>query len=148
MSLARQALALRSIYPDSHIRLSPAELVWRGKVTPSSLSESYSLELKLRQGKQPSVRVDSPALAPDAFGRLPHVWDDGSLCLNTFGQWSERMLLVDTTIAWASEWLFHYEMWKGTGVWLGDGSAGEQPDRQARILHPFNDGTVEGQGDK
>lgn len=48
------------------------------------------------------------------------------------------MLLVDTTVPWASEWLFYYELWRGTNVWFGDGILAEEPDAQAQVLHPVN----------
>lgn len=47
------------------------------------------------------------------------------------------MLLVDTIVPWSSEWLFHYEMWKGTGIWFGDGPDAEHPEAQAKMLHPL-----------
>ena len=30
------------------------------------------------------------------------------------------MLIVDTIVAWAAEWLLHYEIWLATGEWFGD----------------------------
>ncbi|MEW2483382.1 hypothetical protein AB0876_27745 [Mycobacterium sp. NPDC049093] len=27
---------------------------------------------------------------------------------------------MDTIIPWASEWLFFYEVWKATAIWMGD----------------------------
>lgn len=136
VSLAQQAFALRSVYPGSTVRLGPSKLLWRGQLKPSGLSEQYLTEVSLQVGHQPIVKVLRPALKPDDQGRLPHIWEDGSLCLHTAGQWSTSMLLVDTTVPWSSEWLFHYEMWKGTGVWFGDGVLEERPEAQAHLLHP------------
>jgi len=31
------------------------------------------------------------------------------------------MAIADTIIAWASEWLFFYELWLATGEWHGGG---------------------------
>ena len=31
------------------------------------------------------------------------------------------MLIAETIVPWASEWLFYYEIWKGTGEWYGGG---------------------------
>ena len=30
------------------------------------------------------------------------------------------MLIVDTIVPWAAEWLLHYEIWLATGEWFGD----------------------------
>lgn len=139
VSLAQQAFALRSVYPDSTVRLGPSSLLWRGRLKPSGLSEQYLTEVSLQMGQQPIVNIIEPVLTPDDQGRLPHIWEDGSLCLKTAGQWTTNMLLVDTTVPWSSEWLFHYEMWKGTGVWFGDGALAEQPEAQAQLLHPLNE---------
>ncbi|AOY73993.1 hypothetical protein ARZXY2_4494 (plasmid) [Arthrobacter sp. ZXY-2] len=46
------------------------------------------------------------------------------------------MLLVDTTLPWASEWLLHYEVWKGTGIWFGDDPSLETSEDQTQLLHP------------
>lgn len=91
----------------------------------------------LRTGPSAMVNVVEPALRPDEQGRLPHIWEDASLCLNTAGQWSPKMLLVDTVLPWSSEWLLHYEVWKGTGIWFGDGASEESPEAQSKLLHPL-----------
>ena len=142
LNLGQQALALRSVYPNSSVRLDPASLTWRGADSiPSALSREYVIEVSLKVGQNPVVRVVHPPLEPNAQGFLPHIWDDGSLCLNTAGQWSSKMHLVDTTLPRASEWLFHYEIWTGTGVWLGDGPGAESQEAQSKLLHPVPDTT-------
>lgn len=137
MTLPQQALALRSVYAGSTLRLGASNLVWRGRLQPSALSEQYLIEVSLEVGKNPAVNVIEPELRPDENGLLPHIWEDGSLCLNTAGQWTSKMLLVDTIVPWSSEWLFHYEVWKGTGIWLGDGVVEEAPEAQSKLLHPL-----------
>ena len=52
---------------------------------------------------------------------LPHVYSDGTLCLHENGDWSARMLIADSTVPWAAEWLAYYEIWKATGDWHGGG---------------------------
>jgi hypothetical protein len=136
LSLPQQAFALKSVYAGT-VRLRPSGLSWRGQLKPSELSGQYLTEVSLGAGQNPVVNVIEPALRPDERGRLPHIWEDGSLCLNTAGQWSPNMLLVDTVIPWSSEWLFHYEIWKGTGIWFGDGTAEETPEAQSKLLHPL-----------
>jgi hypothetical protein len=136
--LPLQALVLSRTYPDADLSLSPTKLIWRGRITPSELSDTYTIEIAAdNRGNMPGVRVTAPQLEPDSQGRLPHVWPDGSLCLNRRGRWSRRYLLAHTIIPWTSEWLLHYELWKGAGVWLGDGTEGEMPASQASLLHDY-----------
>ena len=136
LNLGQQALGLRSVYPDGSVWLGPNSLVWRGRLKPSELSREYIIEISLKVGHNPVVNVVDPPLEPNAQGVLPHIWDDGSLCLNRPGQWTSRMHLVDTILPWASEWLLYYEIWKGTGLWLGDGPGAESQDAQSELLHP------------
>lgn len=136
LNLGQQALALRSVFPDGLVRLEPNSLHWRGQLKPSALSREYTVSVSLEVGKNPVVTVEHPALQPNAEGLLPHILDDGSLCLNKAGQWSPKMLLVDTALPWASEWLLHYEMWKGTGIWFGDDPSLETSEDQSQLLHP------------
>jgi hypothetical protein len=54
---------------------------------------------------------------------VPHVYPDGSLCLfyPRQGEWDHTMLVAETTISWASLWLYNYEVWRLTGDWIGGG---------------------------
>ncbi|MEY9893897.1 hypothetical protein ABIA35_007434 [Catenulispora sp. MAP12-49] len=71
---------------------------------------------------RPCVTVTDPPLELHPAGKwLPHVYRDGNLCLYLPGQWHEEMLLADTILPWASEWLLHYELWLVTGHWSGSG---------------------------
>lgn len=61
--------------------------------------------------------MTSPPLDPLA----PHRYPDGTLCLfyPKDRSWGPRLLLADTIIPWAAEWLMFYELWQDTGVFLG-----------------------------
>jgi hypothetical protein len=61
-------------------------------------------------------------LAPLPGEILPHFNPDNTLCLyHSAKEWTPAMYLAETIVPWASEWLFHYEIWKGTGEWRGGG---------------------------
>lgn len=136
-NLARQAYAIRNVRPDGLLRVDAGRLTWRGTLHPSPLCEQYDVVLQATEGKAPCIFVASPALVPNEDGMLPHVYDNGSLCLFRRGQWNDRMLVVDTVLPWASEWLFAYELWRIDGVWHGDGPEAYNPKAQAALLHPF-----------
>ena len=40
------------------------------------------------------------------------------------GEWDSTMLIADTTVPWAAEWLHHYELWRVDGVWRGPSAPG------------------------
>jgi hypothetical protein len=120
LSMAQQALGLRSVFPDAEVVLKPHRLRWTGQLQPCDLSRAYTVRIDYRRGRYPAVRVLSPDLEATETGFLPHTFDDGNLCLHDVGQWSGAVLLVDTIVPWAAEWLLHYEMWVATDEWFGD----------------------------
>lgn len=136
-SLARQAFALRSVFPESMPALHRGVLTWEGRVHPHPLSASYDLRLCVTSPGRTQVFVANPQLVPNSDGLLPHVYEDGSLCLNRFGEWTFGMLVTDTLIPWACEWLVAYEVWLATNLWMGDGPDTYDPESQRNLLHRF-----------
>jgi hypothetical protein len=120
LSMAQQAVGLRSVFPDADVALKPHTLRWTGHLQPSNLSRAYTIQIDYKRGRYPAVRVLAPELEATEAGFLPHTYDDGTLCLHDVGQWNGAMLIVDTIVPWAAEWLLHYEIWLATGEWLGD----------------------------
>lgn len=123
LSLAAQAFALRRAFPDSRGRIvSGTKMVFDLHLQPTTASCRYAVRIEYTQGRQPRVRVRDPSLrtrpgCPD----IPHTYSADTVCLHLPHEWNSRMLIADTTVAWASEWLFHYELWLATGQWLGGG---------------------------
>jgi hypothetical protein len=122
LTTAQQAVALRAVFPDAEVSLSPGGLVWLGMITPTPLARTYTMRISYSLGKYPRVVVVDPPLEPDEKGTLPHFYLEGSLCLHEAHEWDRSMLIVDTIVPWAAEWLAYYELWKQTGQWYGDGN--------------------------
>lgn len=120
-SLARQAFALRARFPDGRGKLSPTRFVWTGTLQPNVVSRAYTVRIVLNKEQFPRVEVIEPTLETRPGDSLPHVFDDGSLCLHLENEWTSDMLMVHTTVPWTSEWLINYEIWKATGIWYGGG---------------------------
>lgn len=81
---------------------------------------------------QPRVQVMSPVLQrhPEyEDGPIPHVYGNDEepelpfLCLFSpeGNEWSLDDLIAETTIPWATRWLFFYEGWLVTKKWKGGG---------------------------
>lgn len=134
---ALQAFALRQTMPDGRARIRNGGLTWVGSVQPGPGCSTYQLEIVHRPLRLPTTRVLSPTLKSNGDGLLPHVYNDGTLCLHDEGEWCSNMLLAQTVLPWACEWLFYYELWLGSATWYGDGPDRLDPASQAKILHPY-----------
>ena len=124
LTMAQQALGLRSVFPGADLTLKPGRLSWTGQLQPCDLSRIYTVQITYALGRYPAVRVLAPKLQAAENGFLPHTYDNGTLCLYDAGQWNATMLIVDTIVPWAAEWLLHYEIWLATGEWSGDHDPG------------------------
>lgn len=125
--MIHQEGALRSYFPGSSItRKGEREITWVHTVTPTPLSETYKIKLHYKKEEGISVYVVEPKLTL-AEGKkvLPHVYStpEQKLCLYypAGKEWHPGMYYVKTLIPWACEWLYHYEIWVGTGIWHGGG---------------------------
>jgi hypothetical protein len=137
-SLFVQKVYLDRYYPGSRCTVHQSELRWRGQLQPTSLSHSYVVKLGYKLHDVPRVHVVHPTLAVREGEKLPHVYEGNRLCLYLprAAEWSKALLLAETIVPWASEWLLHYEVWLATGVWAGGGQHPNgakqqaQPDRE------------------
>jgi hypothetical protein len=129
LTIAQQALGLRSVFPDTKPVMEHGRLSWKVRLQPCELSRIYTVQIIYVCGRYPVIRVLDPQLTATETGFLPHTYKDQTLCLHDAGQWAEHMLIVDTIVPWTAEWLLHYEVWLATGEWLGDPDPGTQlPD--------------------
>ncbi len=122
-----QAGTLRSYFPGSVIRRNgEKEITWIHTVTPTPLSGNYKLKLHYKKKVGVALYVLEPKLmlAP-GWKVLPHVYSTPKqeLCLYypEAREWNPGLFYVHTIIPWACEWLYHYEIWAGTGAWHGGG---------------------------
>jgi hypothetical protein len=119
----QQAIAIRSTYPGFQIVRTHPALQVEGYLQPRALSPSYRVSILLRQPRVPEVRVLSPELQSNA----PHRYKDGSLCLYWPVEWKWRddQNVAKTLLPWAALWLYFYELWLDTGLWMGPSSHAE-----------------------
>lgn len=125
----QQALVLKSRYDfgNSRWNIRPHGFTWLFDVTPTSLSDTYRLKMVYDEPFIPQVYVVSPKPLVLAKGadKLPHTYDTKRQRLCLFkphcGEWNSSMLIADTIVHWAIEWLYYYENWVYTGKWLGGG---------------------------
>ncbi len=137
LTLAQQAIGLAALYPDSKCSVHRNDLLWRGVLVPTPLSNSYEVEISYSLGSSPKVYALSPQLFVPAGMVLPHVYDhkEQRLCLYyPLGKpdWNSSMFLARTIVPWASEWFFYYELWLATGEWLGGGVHPSTPKKDSQ----------------
>jgi len=127
ISLITQEGTLISYFPGSVVKRSGEKrLIWTHVLLPSPLSISYQVKLVYAWSEGINFYVTEPKLElPQGETYLKHVYSTTKqrLCLYfPYGnEWNTSKLYVKTIIPWASEWLYHYEIWLATGTWHGGG---------------------------
>lgn len=129
ISLIVQAGKLKSMFPGSQVvRNGEESLIWIHTITPTPLSDKYKIKIVYRRYKGVKCFVLEPRLQlADGEKVLPHVYStpEQQLCLffPDGSEWNTGMLYTETIVPWASEWLYHYEIWLATGgIWHGGGT--------------------------
>lgn len=123
-----QAINIKRIFTDGKVTtVHDQQLTWTQNISPSPLGGLYKVKLVYHLNKSPKIYVVDPKPLPLAEGKkkLPHCYDqkEQHLCLYypDGKEWNKSMLLATTVIPWTYEWLYHYEIWLGTGEWTGGG---------------------------
>lgn len=118
-----QEAHLQRRYPDSRVVRTLQQLTWLGRLTPSPYCSTYEVLVDHRLGEAPLVYVSRPRLQLVGGHELPHVYSWNTLCLYLDDrEWDPSLLIADTLVPWASEWLYFYEAWVATeGEWFGEG---------------------------
>jgi hypothetical protein len=92
---------------------------WEGNFRPTKISASYKVILSYQDG---TLKVLLDGIGKEDFGTIPHIFPDGSLCLYYKG--------FKPILCWIDEWLFYFEIWKSSGIWLGGGIGHESKKRE------------------
>jgi len=82
---------------------------WHGTLTPSLLSETYTVLIRYHIPQAPSVFVVRPEIERNA----KHRFKDDSLCIydTREREWHDGMFISQSIVPWTSEWLLYYEAW-------------------------------------
>jgi len=131
LTIEEQILRMQSVCPWFKLRRvrRQVDATWIGEVRPTPLCDLYTVSLRHRTNWCPEVRVLSPALRIRQGAKsLPHIYRDGSLCLHTLSDWQPSRFVADYVVPWISIWLYFYEVWFATGVWIAGGTHPEKPE--------------------
>ncbi len=136
-SVHEQLAAMRFRWPQFECSIAGGRLTCVGIIQPRPVSGTYTIQIGYTVGWYPRTSVLKPALRrrrPDQ--RIPHTYSDSELCLFTpsDGDWTSDMLIATTIVPWTYEWIVFYEVWLGTGEWLGGGSIPGESERGGEPL--------------
>lgn len=128
ITLPEQMFALRHAFAGAECYISGhKKLIWKGTLRPSELSNSYSVILEYSLGHKPRVIVSGEGIKKLDDPDFPHIFhrdrekNEIEICLCYGDEFASDMLIADTYIPWAIEWLYYYEIWLVTGEWCGGG---------------------------
>lgn len=128
ISFAKQAIILKKEYPQSECYLGCGRLVWKGRIQPTPLSNTYKIRIECKDyNRRPKVILYGDSVKGIERSDFPHhfeidkVKQEVVLCLHMPYEFSYSCVIADTIIPWTQEWLFYYEIWLAIGEWCGGG---------------------------
>lgn len=123
VSLAHQLSDLQSSGTGFRGSVHRDVLTAEGKVSPTPVSRTYTVNIRLAASGRPVVFITEPSLELEDSRRPPHTFRDGSLCLfyPRYREWTRSRYLSETIVPWTKLWLYYYELWLLFGQWLGGG---------------------------
>lgn len=111
--------AMKSKYPQFNTKNLTNETVkFIGEIMVKPELPIYTVCIEYRGKLSPKVSVLNPKLVD----KPPHYYKNTEcLCLyhpDNF-KWNSEKILAKEILSWTIAWLFFYEAWLQTGVWLG-----------------------------
>lgn len=120
-----QIWAMHSKYPQFKFkRTKEGYIEFSGVLRVKPELPEYSVSIIYRKNIDPLIYVSSPKLVIDA----PHIYPStNSLCLYhpDLFKWNKTKVIANEIMTWTAGWIYFYEAWLQTGLWLGPEAAHE-----------------------
>lgn len=129
LPLAEQLRQMKIHWPGYTRSMHRSGVSWTGQLTPTGMSDTYTIRVTYTPPRRPVVEVISPVLKERPGKRIKHTFPGNKLCLHLHEEWTANTIIATTVIKWAALWLFFYETWLITGEWEGGGH--EPPTKKA-----------------
>ena len=124
-TIAEQIASMKSKYPHFATDFSSHTCMKvTGRLQPTSRSVFYEFVLRYNLPDTPKTKITYPVLKKNSRGDdVPHLYPQENLCLYhpKYREFQKSDFLSETIIPWTSLWLYYYEVWHLTDVWLGGG---------------------------
>jgi len=133
LTTSQQAASMEARWPQfKMLKLRGHRVDWVGLIQPTPANKCYEVNVTYFLRKMPLVSV--PGLVSRPGEPIPHMYRQENLCLYypKDYEWHPGCFLSETTIHWASLWLYHYEAWLVTGAWDGGGVVHGTVERERR----------------
>lgn len=132
LGVHEQAARMVMVCPDFKYQVKRGVLVGRAQMVPHTGCNSYLFELTYKAGDFPKLTILDPQLRRRVDDeKIPHTYGDNEPCLfRPWSDWSAKDAIAFTVVPWLAMWLFYYEMWHATGLWLGGGEHPAVDDEQ------------------
>jgi len=121
LTVWQQIYFMRNSFNQLQEAVSGNRAVWRGPMNHSRFGVSYEVLIEYVWPKRPKIWVTQPILVTRPGKKIPHRYEDRSLCLHLPHEWDPGKIIATTIVPWISHWLFYYEIWLATDQWLGGG---------------------------
>ncbi|MDD3193046.1 MAG: hypothetical protein PHE47_04240 [Oscillospiraceae bacterium] len=141
--LIDQLIAIKQRFPESDVTIKNGALHWSGYMKPTAVSRIYHVVIDYKVRKRPVVRLCGDNIQGLDRPNFPHKFHTDyekkqvDLCLHLRYEFTSSMLIADTIIPWAIEWLYFYEIWLATDTWCGGGKHPEGK-KNCGVTHEHN----------
>src|SRR5438309_2062746 len=113
LTVSDQRRLMREHCPQMQRENSAGPTIWLGPLITSSISTTYTVEIRYVRGLKPEVWVREPQLEISrADFSTTHIFSEGCLCLHAHDEWDDTMPIATSTVGWTAEWLWYYEAWR------------------------------------
>ena len=125
--LVIQSYLISQKYPEAKCEIKKNQLIWEGKIKPTSLSREYNIRIICNGTLRPQVILYGDKIEGIEREDFPHHFKidkdkpEVYLCLHLPKEFNYSYSIHDTIIRWTQEWLYFYEIWLSTGKWCGGG---------------------------
>lgn len=114
----KQIGAMKSRFPQFQAVQKNGKLFFVGVLQVRKNLPEYKVKIEYRGSLHPCVSVVSPKLVDNP----PHIYPKSRhLCLfrPDLYKWSADKLVAKDIVPWTAAWIYFYEYWLRTGVWMG-----------------------------
>lgn len=135
-------------WPDFKMQQFENEtIIWQGLLRPIQRVYLVGVFWNVKAFDRPYVFLIEPSLTPRpgaSFQDIPHLMyyskkpELSGLCLfdPNGREWSPNQLIANTTLPWAAQWLYYYELWHHDGKWRGGGVGPESISQtRSQVIH-------------